>query len=374
MKTKEITVTTGKGTKVELTFELELKVFHDKGDAWEGTRKEDSIIEKKRIVIKFKDKELHVDDLKLYKGYLVNLDAFDVGEQKRTKFAIDNITENEIKAIWAELKAAEMTPETEAIEAAEAAAEKAADIEIAKVIAAIPADRVFADKAAEYKWRKRYNAIHNDGGDGYIPDTTTVAEANKMRIVTKKDFKAVAQDSKSLLKRGDMFEIEDDGKLYRAEFYLSPNPLRPLGFEVVLAYDSDIEIKTPTGWEVVEFNDADAANSFIDSITPQLIKDEMPDDVNQVFCLFEAFVLGLSQQKRYVSDDTEFLAYIRQNGLLETDINKQVKILGPEKHRNLDVRFALTEIATGKYERWWNLPEKYSYIETGMYKRYKPMP
>jgi hypothetical protein len=57
-------------------------------------------------------------------------------------------------------------------------------LETCRAILKVPASLVFEDENERRKWRKHYNNLHNEGGDGYIPMSATKADVEyaKKRI------------------------------------------------------------------------------------------------------------------------------------------------------------------------------------------------
>lgn len=84
------------------------------------------------------------------------------------------------------------TAEVKEYEAAIAEAEKVKDIEYAKDILARAEkttrnkDGSLMTKDQAKAWRKRYNDLYNEGGEGYVPDVITIEQVEYAKSILKK--------------------------------------------------------------------------------------------------------------------------------------------------------------------------------------------
>jgi hypothetical protein len=98
-----------------------------------------------------------------------------------SRFATDGLDESELKKAYEELRHTEAPADVLRMIRAEEDAKRKADVREAQTI--LGCKNVFPDEASMRRWRKNYNDCMNEGGEGYMPFTVTVAQVEWARKV-----------------------------------------------------------------------------------------------------------------------------------------------------------------------------------------------
>jgi hypothetical protein len=178
-QTKKIDIKTAKGTPLTLTLTLTLETKHHEasaGDAWEGIAGReayDEVREYHSVIVEGAGKRVKCNPRRDTRpnrpttGAWIDMQAADLDTGKPTSYAFA-APDLDLDAEWASMRAELDAP------AAEKTAEAAeTEKNVAEAILAVPQHLVFASAEAEAEYTKNYADAWNDGGDGYMPSTTT---------------------------------------------------------------------------------------------------------------------------------------------------------------------------------------------------------
>jgi hypothetical protein len=183
MAKRTVKYESAKGTR-EAIFSLEYSVLPPQEDC-EGFMTKPIANEHRLITVVAGDLVITMENLADAKNYQGKLpegstvySMYATCNGKTMAFATSGLPYSAVEETWEALKAEARleSPDADEILSGKEIRLRAYDLSVAEEVVAIPPSRVFATYAAEKAWRKRFNDINNEGGDGYIPRTTTRAE------------------------------------------------------------------------------------------------------------------------------------------------------------------------------------------------------
>lgn len=108
-----------------------------------------------------------------------------------TRYVLTGITAEQVADLKAWLDGAKdaiiaMDSEIKAFEDAKAAAKAEAEIVRAEHIIEIASKHEPMTAAELKKWRREYNNVHNEGGEGYVPERVSIEETARARAILAK--------------------------------------------------------------------------------------------------------------------------------------------------------------------------------------------
>jgi hypothetical protein len=159
------------------------------------------------------------------------------------------------------------------------------DLRDAKEILSIPRERIFADAEAARRWRKQYNEVANEGGDGYIPRTTTLARVEWARGV---------------LARNGIVIAEPQEEVQETSTTLVAYPGYPFKGRAVVRF-------TEAGWELVEDTRDTTGVGYLhcyfegDYVAAKTVTEKVRNNIIRYFFKHELSLpgLGASPQEQY---------------------------------------------------------------------------